>query len=115
MYHNCTKSYLSRPVWGAWIEIRLPLVLPWLLLGRAPYGARGLKWLLPFDPNIYDGSRPVWGAWIEIDQEITDAGYLTESRPVWGAWIEIVIVSGVDWMQSMSRPVWGAWIEIRLR
>ena len=33
----------SRPVWGAWIEIRLSLVSLLLLLGRAPYGARGLK------------------------------------------------------------------------
>ena len=33
----------SRPVWGAWIEILLSLVYLLLSLGRAPYGARGLK------------------------------------------------------------------------
>ena len=33
---------LSRPVWGAWIEIILVCVAA-LLSGRAPYGARGLK------------------------------------------------------------------------
>ena len=36
---------LSRPVWGAWIEIR-GLVLDTIRQrGRAPYGARGLKLL----------------------------------------------------------------------
>ena len=57
-------------------------------------------------------SRPVWGAWIEIDQEITDAGYLTESRPVWGAWIEIATCDPYRY-KAASRPVWGAWIEMR--
>ena len=33
---------LSRPVWGAWIEILLA-ELGEVVTGRAPYGARGLK------------------------------------------------------------------------
>ena len=37
-----------------------------IITGRAPYGARGLKW----HDHRCDGrgarSRPVWGAWIEI-------------------------------------------------
>ena len=33
---------------------------------RAPYGARGLKWLWVGLITQADESRPVWGAWIEI-------------------------------------------------
>ena len=57
----------SRPVWGAWIEIRM-------------YDAV---------QALIGVSRPVWGAWIEI----SIWGPHTQqqpSRPVWGAWIEIV-------------------------
>ena len=56
---------LSRPVWGAWIEIATPS----LARGTTP-------------------SRPVWGAWIEI-VKMHDCMYYPVSRPVWGAWIEI--------------------------
>ena len=58
---------MSRPVWGAWIEIVSGLM----------YTDSGTK------------SRPVWGAWIEIVSGLmyTDSG--TKSRPVWGAWIEM--------------------------
>ncbi len=34
---------VSRPVWGAWIEICLLFAGYPLHAGRAPYGARGLK------------------------------------------------------------------------
>ena len=33
---------------------------------RAPYGARGLKCADSPGFRLYQGSRPVWGAWIEI-------------------------------------------------
>ena len=33
----------SRPVWGAWIEIRKQRLCALIFPGRAPYGARGLK------------------------------------------------------------------------
>ena len=33
----------SRPVWGAWIEIRAWEMVLYPDAGRAPYGARGLK------------------------------------------------------------------------
>ena len=36
---------MSRPVWGAWIEILPYLYRGRAALGRAPYGARGLKLL----------------------------------------------------------------------
>ena len=56
----------SRPVWGAWIEILLSLVYLLLSLGRAPYGARGLKSLFLHYAALSIRSRPVWGAWIEM-------------------------------------------------
>ena len=34
---------LSRPVWGAWIEIPARIDDDMVVDGRAPYGARGLK------------------------------------------------------------------------
>ena len=37
---------MSRPVWGAWIEILLAQLKPVVTAGRAPYGARGLKFLV---------------------------------------------------------------------
>ena len=36
---------LSRPVWGAWIEIVYHQEAGGHYYSRAPYGARGLKWL----------------------------------------------------------------------
>ena len=39
------ELYESRPVWGAWIEILDPVRYERLLAGRAPHGARGLKYL----------------------------------------------------------------------
>ena len=58
---------LSRPVWGAWIEIvGAMLALLATMVSRAPYGARGLKLLIGGAIGIFGRSRPVWGAWIEI-------------------------------------------------
>ena len=59
-------TLLSRPAWGAWIEIETSC--------RRPCGAVS--------------SRPAWGAWIEICwAECADG--LHGSRPAWGAWIEM--------------------------
>ena len=63
---------MSRPVWGAWIEIRI-------------------------HPDVVTGgckSRPVWGAWIEIAAGSYGSTIKAKSRPVWGAWIEIMKVFG---------------------
>ena len=58
---------LSRPVWGAWVEILIESVNTETAKGRAPYGARGLK-LEKYRETFgaYASSRPVWGAWVEI-------------------------------------------------
>ena len=104
---------MSRPVWGAWIEIDK---------------------LLTVDDDVQ--SRPVWGAWIEIETRRW-AAYFRGSRPVWGAWIEIRQSFLVKWKErrapygarglkltklaykykkkNWSRPVWGAWIEMAMR
>jgi len=56
--------------------------------GRAPLGARGLKFhgfLAAISPGA---SRPAWGAWIEMELTARKI-FPVESRPAWGAWIEI--------------------------
>ena len=61
----------SRPAWGAWIEIHPNDFALYKLASRAPHGARGLKlvsrWLL----NSYTPSRPARGAWIEISAPLS--------------------------------------------
>ena len=56
----------SRPVWGAWIEMGYQYSDLHLTVSRAPYGARGLKYHQPVASQYRQQSRPVWGAWIEI-------------------------------------------------
>ena len=63
----------SRPVWGAWIEIR---------------ALCAACCLTP--------SRPVWGAWIEIRFCVHLLPQKVPSRPVWGAWIEINVYVSLD-------------------
>ena len=62
------KELLSRPVWGAWIEIYDAIT----------------------QTAAYPVSRPAWGAWIEMVEDASDL-YLYWSRPAWGAWIEISV------------------------
>ena len=56
----------SRPARGAWVEITFSPAMPPRRCGRAPQGARGLK---------YQGGRRAVGA--------------AQSRPARGAWVEI--------------------------
>ena len=51
----------SRPVWGAWIEIGYQYEDLQLVVGRAPYGARGLKLLIGGAIGIF-GRRAPYGA-----------------------------------------------------
>ena len=79
---------MSRPAWGAWIEI--------------------LLWKME---SIERRSRPAWGAWIEITSGAI-ANLLGSSRAPHGArglkfgWEAVIVY------QCVSRPAWGAWIEI---
>ena len=52
----------SRPVWGAWIEIGFAGRLPSHGGRRAPYGARGLKCLLWSQYNCAIARRAPYGA-----------------------------------------------------
>ena len=52
----------SRPVWGAWIEMSAYATLCPHLSSRAPYGARGLKFELAAEINNKLGGRAPYGA-----------------------------------------------------
>ena len=77
-------AIMSRPVWGAWIEIGKSTLLTKLAYSRAPYGARGLKYTDNPNRRTTDKSRPVWGAWIEILM-ISNKRSKQESRAPYGA------------------------------
>ena len=101
----------SRPVWGAWIEISMTRPTIPYTSSRAPYGARGLKYVKQMGRRCYAESRPVWGAWIEIDEIFYHQGRKYRRAP-YGA-------RGLKFEQGLektrhrwSRPVWGAWIEM---
>ena len=55
------KADLSRPVWGAWIEIITQTLVAQMAGGRAPYGARGLKSIL-FTISLHQYCRAPYGA-----------------------------------------------------
>ena len=57
---------LSRPAWGAWIEIQCFQGWFLLIVSRAPHGARGLKCHVVSVRALDVESRPARGAWIEI-------------------------------------------------
>ena len=75
---------MSRPVWGAWIEINFAVDKLLTVSGRAPYGARGLKSQVPVGLRV-ELSRAPYGArglkcccrYYPVDRVL--------SRPVWGA------------------------------
>ena len=75
-------------------------------MSRAPYGARGLKYVIPPGLIGLSLSRPVWGAWIEIKSFDGLSSFLV-SRPVWGAWIEMLgeVVTAV---MTYGRAPYGA-------
>ena len=52
---------MSRPVWGAWIEINFAVDKLLTVSGRAPYGARGLKSQVPVGLRV-ELSRAPYGA-----------------------------------------------------
>ena len=97
----------SRPVWGAWIEICVDYLNKISLSSRAPYGARGLKYMKHYQPRDRRRSRPVWGAWIEIGTGAGQQGADGRSRPVWGAWIEILAPVSV-FRPALGRAPYGA-------
>ena len=125
----------SRPVWGAWIEIRETRLSREKADGRAPYGARGLKFASSPGSGISAPSRPVWGAWIEIysgthplpaaacrapygarglKYYAARVGEIGHRRAPYGArGLKCGKLARIAPGHHVSRPVWGAWIEIR--
>ena len=85
-----------------------------VLCGRAPHGARGLKFWCVDDDLIFCQSRPTRGAWIEI-VSYEENNEVLWSRPTRGAWIEIGSGFSRKNQPAMSRPTRGAWIEMRVR
>ena len=73
-------TIVSRPVWGAWIEI----------MGQDRRQKQA------------GGSRPVWGAWIEMESRRDQTAKPRRSRPVWGAWIEILMISNKRSKQEVA-------------
>ena len=47
-----------------------PLIYVTMLCGRAPHGARGLKWQRDGMHHRMKRSRPTRGAWIEIVEDL---------------------------------------------
>ena len=124
---------LSRPARGAWIE----MLMAWRYMGhqqgRAPQGARGLKFRGTGRIRRTAGSRPARGAWIEM-LPCKFPNFSRLSRPARGAWIEMLRVRagatrghgrapqgarGLKFCNRhlmctslSSRPARGAWIEM---
>ena len=66
---------MSRPVWGAWIEIWRAAVRYAVHLGRAPYGARGLKYQTNDESKTKTGRAPYGARGLKLEQKRT---------PSWG-------------------------------
>ena len=101
----------SRPARGAWIEIFEGAWCKNEELGRAPHGARGLKYgryCKRAGPHL---SRPARGAWIEIMLGRFTARP-TPSRAPHGARGLKSFSGDALHVNGKSRPARGAWIEI---
>ena len=98
---------LSRPVWGAWIEI--PSGRRWRpsTPGRAPYGARGLKFLRECLVAGAAKSRPVWGAWIEIAYLAYSTSVRVRRAPDGARGLKFT-KPGVFWCAVQGRAPYGA-------
>ena len=79
--------------------------------GRAPRGARGLKYPFPSTSASQNLSRPARGAWIEI-RIFAGHGLPTGSRAPRGARGLKSGPGGAADLRVLSRPARGAWIEI---
>ena len=76
----------SRPVWGAWIEIRTPERTKTRQRRRAPYGARGLKSDIPTNAPAQTAGRAPYGArGLKFADRQTPLLPETQSRAPYGA------------------------------
>ena len=107
-----TSGKSSRPARGARIEIQEDKRCWTIKQGRAPHGARGLKYFLFADFSIIFRSRPARGARIEIPVVEVVEVVTPESRPARGARIEIASLVTIRSASATSRPARGARIEM---
>ena len=103
-------ALMSRPARGAWVEIHRSVTRS-CAAGRAPQGARGLKYHSTHHLHRIHQSRPARGAWVEIRTASTMTQRFPRSRPARGAWVEIPTPTGCATGDPTSRPARGAWIE----
>ena len=105
------NNFESRPAWGAWIEMNLKSFPMILTPRRAPHGARGLKYRGKHRIETSSQSRPAWGAWIDMCGS-KRTGRTAASRAPHGARGLKSSVSVNASCRVKSRPAWGAWIEM---
>ena len=79
---------MSRPARGAWVEIVLVSVDVDGAGGRAPQGARGLKYHLFGDGELNAGRAPQGARGLKWQRPLP-CGRKRQSRPARGAWVEI--------------------------
>ena len=79
---------------------------------RAPYGARGLKWLWVGLITQADDGRAPYGARGLKYTDYDNNGQIISRRAPYGARGLKSIRACKLGTRSPSRPVWGAWIEI---
>ena len=100
--HGCR----SRPAWGAWIEIPTCTRRFRCGSGRAPHGARGLKYMKENAIKAAMGRAPHGARGLKFTL-IRLFSTLQMSRPVWGAWIEML--SGPGFLPKIpGRAPYGA-------
>ena len=126
-------ALMSRPARGAWVEIHRSVTRS-CAAGRAPQGARGLKYHSTHHLHRIHQSRPARGAWVEIRTASTMTQRFPRSRPARGAWVEMKELRGIirehlsrapqgarglkfecteyPAGSDSSRPARGAWVEI---
>ena len=83
-----------------------------LVVGPAPHGAGGLKYILGTHHNLIKRSRPARGGWIEIVAGGVLAGLTGSPAPHGAGGLKFTGVTRHNPLLG-SRPARGGWIEIR--
>ena len=123
----------SRPARGAWVEIRKGLYGRSRLHGRAPQGARGLKFRVLQRLVIDTASRPARGAWVEMEIRFLSNALKRRRAPQGARGLKYKLINtkadkesrapqGARGLKCLrpwilikrfaSRPARGAWVEI---
>ena len=111
--HSADGRLASCPSRGTWIEIKSLLPARARHIGRAPRGARGLKFTDPAGLGVSYGSRAPRGARGLKYFSRPARGAVLPSCPSRGTWIEMPISEGARPSHHLSCPSRGTWIEMR--